>query len=160
MNRPVLPRGCSVLLIAVILLGGLASCQHSSELAAPPSQPRKPLVERIPKADPAKYQNVRYGGDWKNPSLAIDYSGVWITSPQLPGGPRKISSDQVLSVLDNLPDAAWPYGRIVAASESGVLPVIKGAESAEQQRRLRESLLRLKQQLEAHGIAVDPWPSA
>lgn len=42
------------------------------------AQTRQPLRKRIPKAEPAKYRQVRDGRDWKNPYLVVRRDGIEI----------------------------------------------------------------------------------
>ena len=111
----------------------------------------RPLRKRIPKADPAKFRQVRDGKDWKNPYLVVRRGGIEIigvTSIE-PG----IPVEAVQGVLEHLPDSAWPYGLVVAVMDVGIQS--KGDEPLI--RANRENLLAL---LERLGIAADLWPSA
>jgi hypothetical protein len=78
-------------------------------------QPANPLRERIPDADPRKYQGIHDGKDWKNPCLIVKADGVVISGVTSDGNP--ISVGAVATALERLPDSAWPYGSVVAVQD-------------------------------------------
>lgn len=82
----------------------------------------------------------------------IRHEGIEIIGVTLAG--RAVQVESVPTLLEELPDSAWPYGLVVAAWELAItsssqdMPLIKANE---------KKLLKV---LNAHGILVDLWPSA
>ena len=112
---------------------------------------RSPLRERIPKPNPAKYQQVRDGKDWKNPFLVVRPNGIEIigVTPR----PGYISLQDVTKELEHLPSSAWPYGLVVAVADVGI---VSGGDDLPKIHANRQKLLALLKHL---GIAADLWPS-
>jgi hypothetical protein len=110
------------------------------------------LRNRIPKANPKKYHAIQDAKDWKNPNLVIRPEGIEIIGITPIG--HAVPVESVLGVLERLPDSAWPYGLVVAASDVGILsstsdlPLISAN---------RAKLLKL---LKGQGVVVELWPSA
>jgi len=78
-------------------------------------QPANSLRERIPDADPKKYQGIRDGKDWRNPCLIVRADGVVISGRNNEGNPIPVKA--VGAALEDLPDSAWPYGSVVAVQD-------------------------------------------
>jgi hypothetical protein len=80
-----------------------------------------PMKERIPArispADPGKYRNVQDASDWNNPFVVITSDGFNL---RFHGGQMHGPLSTLARTVLGLPDSAWPYGRALAASESGV----------------------------------------
>lgn len=115
------------------------------------AQPRHSLRKRVPKADPAKYRDVRDARDWKNPYLVVHPDGIEIVGVTSRGSSIPIES--IGAALGALPQSAWPYGLVVAVQDLGVVAPGDGPRI----RANRKSPLRTLKQL---GVAVDLWPSA
>ena len=115
------------------------------------AQTSRTLRQRIPKADPTKYQSVRDGADWKNPCLIVRPEGVEILG--VTTAAQTVAVELVPAVLEKLPDAAWPYGLIVAVQDVGI---VGGITDTPRINANRTKLLKLLQEL---GVAVDPWPA-
>ena len=115
------------------------------------AQTSRTLRQRIPKADPTKYQSVRDGADWKNPYLIVRPEGVEILG--VTTAAQTVAVELVPAVLEKLPDAAWPYGLIVAVQDVGI---VGGITDTPRINANRTKLLKLLQEL---GVAVDPWPA-
>jgi hypothetical protein len=113
-----------------------------------------PIKERIPArispADPGKYRNVQDASDWNNPFLVITSDGFNL---RFHGGQMHGPLSTLAQTVVGLPDSAWPYGRVVAASESG-LQSIHGSGLI---KRNREEANKILKEL---GVTVDWWPSA
>src|SRR5947209_7116497 len=78
------------------------------------------LDSRIPPADPSKYKDVGNGDAWQNPSLVVYPDGIEIISKS-PLAERKIvPAAQLAKTLVALPLMAWPYGRVIAISETSL----------------------------------------
>jgi len=128
-------------ILLVALLGSSVSAQSSYSLR-----------RRIPRADPEKYCSIREGRDWHNPKLIVRPEGVEIIGITSAG--QAIDADSVPKMLEQVPDSAWPYGLIVVVSDAGIVSSPKDSP------RIQANRSRLLKVLKAHGIAVDPWPSA
>jgi hypothetical protein len=108
------------------------------------------IPARIPAADPDKYRNVRDASDWNNPFLTITIDGFDL---RFHGGQMHGPLSTLARTLVGLPDSVWPYGRILAASESGVQP----SGGSELIKRNKEEAEKILKEL---GVTVDWWPSA
>jgi hypothetical protein len=111
-----------------------------------------PLPNRIPKADPKKYQAIRDGQDWQNPKMSVRPEGIEVIGITPPG--RGIPAESVPDILEHLPDSAWPYGLVVAVSDAGVIGSRKDIP------RIQANRTKLLKILRQHGIVVELWPSA
>jgi len=105
-------RGVSVLLLGV----SLAACSARQE-PAPVLDPGTAL-QAIPPADPAKYEHMQDMKNWRNPYLVIRKDGVALLDVA-DNAEIVLKSDELLSALARLPASNWPYGRVVAATETG-----------------------------------------
>ena len=108
------------------------------------------LPARIPPANPVKYQRVRDASNWNNPYLVISSEGFDL---RFSGGQTHGPLSILARTIVGLPDSAWPYGRVLAASESGV----QSADSSELIKRNKEQADKILKEL---GVTVDWWPSA
>lgn len=73
------------------------------------------LPARIPPANPVKYERVRDASNRNNPYLVITSEGFDL---RFSGGQIHGSLSILARTIVGLPDSAWPYGRVLAASES------------------------------------------
>ena len=115
-------------------------------------QPANPLTERIPDADPKKYQGIHDAKDWRNPYLIVRADGfevAGVSDAKIP-----LTVDEVTTILQGLSVSAWPYGRVVAIQVNGLV----GSES--EQSRMVESRNLLSGRLGELGVIVGFWPSA
>jgi hypothetical protein len=94
---------------------------------------------------------VRDGVDWKNPYLIVRPDGVEILG--MTPAAQTIAVESVPAVLQKLPDAAWPYGLIVAVQDVGIVGGITDTPRIDAN---RTKLLKLLKEL---GVAVDRWPA-
>lgn len=108
------------------------------------------LPARIPPADPGRYGNVRDAANWNNPYLVITSDGFDLS---FHGGQLHGPMSTLAQTVVGLPNSAWPYGRVVAASESGV----RSADNAELIKRNKEEADKILREL---GVTIDWWPSA
>lgn len=74
-------------------------------------------LQTIPAANAAKYGNTRDMKNWRNPYLIVRTDGVALLDPAN-NEQRLLKTNEVLIALAQLPSTAWPYGRVVAISES------------------------------------------
>ncbi len=94
---------------------------------APPREPDPAVVEAaaeatikaIPAPDSSKFNNVHSAMKWDNPYLVITRDGVDLVDYRN-NEVRHLKPDEVVLALGKLSPSAWPYGRVVAASESRV----------------------------------------
>jgi hypothetical protein len=99
-----------------------------------------------------KYQGIHDGKDWNNPCLIVRSDGVEIAGGTVGASP--IAVESVAKALEGLPDSAWPYGRVVAIQDNGIV----AAES--EQSRIESNRTRLLGLLNDLGVVVGFWPSA
>ena len=111
------------------------------------------LDPRIGEADQRKYESIRDASDWKNPHLTIRHDGVAVTASGLPDDGKIIGVADLRKALVALPVASWPYGRVVAVAEIGIL---RGDGSDRQ--LIAENLRAAIATLTALKIRVERWP--
>jgi hypothetical protein len=115
-------------------------------------QPANPLRERIPDADPKKYQGIHDGKDWKNPCLIVLSDGVVISGVNNGGNPMPVKA--VAEALESLPDSAWPYGSVVAVQDYRV------AASESERSRIEANQMLLEPLLSELGVLAGFRPTA
>lgn len=115
-------------------------------------QPANPLRERIPDADPKKYQGIHDGKDWKNPCLTVRADGVVISGVNNDGNP--IPMKAVAEALEDLPDSAWPYGSVVAVQDYPI------AASEPERSQTEANQMLLEPSLGELGVIAGFRPSA
>jgi hypothetical protein len=118
---------------------------------------------RIPAAERARYAHVHDAKDWRNPFLVVGPASVLIISSAAtrPGTSNptairreiEVRPELVERYLLTIPDSAWPYGRVVAVQQSGV--VAPGTDQA-----IKTNLHTVQQTCTKLHIVVEPWPSA
>ena len=102
----------TAILVWLSLVG--AACNSKQAVGAPdPSA----VLEAIPAADSAQYQNIQEMKKWRNPYLIVRADGVTLYDAA-DNAEILLKTDEVLAALGKLPAANWPYGRVVAAAES------------------------------------------
>lgn len=93
------------------------------ECTSPPNAAPRPdavaLLQVVPPADPAKYERVQDMKNWRNPYLIIRTDGVGLLDAA-DNAEILLKPEELLDRLARVPGAEWPYGRVVAASESSV----------------------------------------
>lgn len=109
-----------------------------------------PLRQRIPKADPAKYQSVRDGKDWRNPCLVVRGDGVEIVG--VTSAEPAVPLQSIAAELERLPASRWPYGLVVAVADVSI-------GSATDWPRVRANRAKLLEVLRKLGIKAELWPS-
>jgi hypothetical protein len=108
------------------------------------------LPARIPPPNPDKYRHVRDASNWNNPYLLITSEGFYL---RFQGGQMRGPLSILARTVVGLPDSAWPYGRVLAASESGV----QSTESSKLTKTNKEEADKILKEL---GLIVDWWPTA
>lgn len=111
------------------------------------------LDRKIPAAIHSKYKDIRDAANWLNPRVVVIPKGVEVRSSSLAGGSTTIRVDELRRVLVGLPISAWPYGRVVLATETGLLGSLDALEPI---KRNHDEVACV---LKALGIEVDWWPS-
>lgn len=85
------------------------------------SGPKKPspaaILQAIPSADPAKYDHIQNTKNWRNPYLIIRADGVALYDTA-DSAEIILKPEEVVGALAQLPHSNWPYGRVVAATET------------------------------------------
>jgi hypothetical protein len=102
-----------MVLAAIALVG----CSDEQRTHAPDPQT---LLQAIPAADSAKYEHIRDMKKWQNPYLIVRTDGVTLYD-SADSAEILLKTDELLPALAKLPVSNWPYGRVVAAAESGVV---------------------------------------
>ena len=89
---------------------------------SPPNAARTPdpsvVLQAIPQADPAQYEQIRDTKKWRNPYLIVRADGVALYD-SADSAEILLKTDEVLPALARMPASNWPYGRVVAAAEVG-----------------------------------------
>ena len=97
---------------------GLAACTaHSAPDPAALEAAAAARIQAIPAADPSKSGNARVTNSWKNPYLIVKPDGVALLDVAN-NEEHILHPDELTRKLAQLPDSAWPYGRVVAVTES------------------------------------------
>jgi hypothetical protein len=109
---------------------------------------------KIPAAIHSKYREIRDARQWLNPQVIVIPQGVEVRSSALPGGQTTVRVDELRRVLVGLPVSAWPYGRVVLATDTGLLGSLDDLVPI---KRNHDEAARV---LKALGIEVNWWPSA
>jgi hypothetical protein len=101
----------------LIFLSALAGCTKQPEPQEPDPQT---ILQAIPPADSAKYEHIRNMRNWRNPYLIVRADGVALFDVA-DSAEIVMKPDELLPALAKLPASNWPYGRVVAAAEAGVV---------------------------------------
>ena len=94
----------------------LAACS-TPQVATPPGP--EALLQTIPPADSAQYDRIQDMKKWRNPYLIVRTDGV-VLFDAANNAEIAVKPEEVIPELARLPASNWPYGRVVAAAESGV----------------------------------------
>ena len=107
-----------VCLAAMVLTGAaLVGCSQEHAVQAPDPQT---ILQAIPAADSAKYEKIRDMKKWQNPYLIVRTDGVTLYD-SADSAEILLKTEELLPALAKLPASNWPYGRVVAAAESGAV---------------------------------------
>jgi len=101
----------------VILLTGLVLVACSERPATPAPDPQA-ILQKIPPADPAKYEHIQDMKAWRNPYLIVRTDDV-VLYDSADNAEIQLKPAELLAALVKLPASNWPYGRVVAAAENG-----------------------------------------
>ena len=103
--------------LTALAAAALTGCSQQPEAPAPDPQR---ILQAIPAADSAKYEHIRDMKKWQNPYLIVRTDGVTLYD-SADSAEILLKTDELLPALAKLPASNWPYGRVVAATESGVV---------------------------------------
>jgi hypothetical protein len=73
----------------------------------------------VPLPDPQKYRTMVDMKNWRNPYFVVLPEGIALLDFDN-NERRLLKPDDILQTLAGLPASAWPYGRVVAITESGI----------------------------------------
>src|SRR5579859_6385114 len=104
---------CRVGLI-VLASTALAGCSQQPAVKEPDPQA---ILQAIPAADSAQYERVHDMKTWRNPYLIVRTDGVALFDTA-DSAEIILKPDELLPALAKLPASDWPYGRVVAATET------------------------------------------
>jgi hypothetical protein len=138
--------------LATVLMASmsLAACSHDSTATTPDPQT---ALQAIPPADAVKYNQLRDLKNWRNPYLIVRIDGVALLDAA-DNAEIHLKTEELLPTLAKLPPSNWPYGRVVAATENGLV-------TSEQDRvAIRRNKGIIGGLLESAHIAVKWVPSA
>jgi hypothetical protein len=88
-----------------------------SEKSAPKQPSPMAILQAIPSADPAEYDHIQNTKNWRNPYLIVRADGVALYDPA-DSAEIILKPEEVIGALAQLPRSNWPYGRVVAATET------------------------------------------
>jgi hypothetical protein len=126
-------------------------------------------MEQIPPPAKSRYVDVHSPDAWENPMLSADVDTITLRVMQTDALPVKTGNGGMLrpkgarrqeltlhyaelqDALLAIPTGAWPYGRVIAISES---PVADPKSRAQIRRKIEGTI----QTLNDMGIVVDEWP--
>ncbi len=113
------------------------------------------LDSRIAPPNPSKYKDIRDGKDWQNPYLVILPEGVEVTTRSPTVERRIVTCGELTEFLVSLPITSWPYGRVIAVSETGIR-----SSNGKDDQRITENKMKTEKILASLDVKVDWWPSA
>jgi hypothetical protein len=103
----------------------------------------------------AQYQSILDGKDWRNPIITIQDDGVNVRAKGI-AGTKHIPVTELKRLLISLPVSSWPYGRVIAQSDQGILPL----PPDEYLRRMAEIRTQVAGILKELDITATFWPSS
>ena len=92
-----------------------------SEQSTATGQNEDGLNPKIPAAIHSKFDDILDAANWLNPQVIVVPKGVEVRSASLAGGTTTVRVDELRRVLAGLPISAWPYGRVVLATQIGLV---------------------------------------
>lgn len=100
-----------------LLMGAVAFASCSGSRGAQPrTAPPEVRIQQIPAADPQKYLGLHDLKNWQNPYLIVKPEGVALLDVAN-HEEHLLKPEELPEALANLPQSAWPYGRIVVVSD-------------------------------------------
>jgi len=101
-----------ILLVSTVLV----ACSQRPAAKAPDTQV---LLQAIPAANSAQYERIHDMKAWRNPYLIVRTDGIALYDTA-DSAEIILKPNELLPALARLPASNWPYGRVVAAAESGI----------------------------------------
>ncbi len=133
---------------------GLAACSaHNAPDPAAQEAAASARIQAIPAANPAKFHDAHVTKSWKNPYLIVKPDGVALLDVAN-NEEHIMHPDELTRKLAQLPDSAWPYGRVVAVTESA--PTGSDHDKAE----IRKNKAIVAGTLEGMHVAINWIPAA
>ena len=100
--------------VIVLSTAILFACRGSKPLHTRRRKPScRPYLPQVPR----KYDRVRDMKTWRNPYLIVRTDGV-VLYDVADNAEIRLKPDELLPALARLPASNWPYGRVVAATET------------------------------------------
>ena len=134
----------------LVLAISLGACTKPPTPAAPDPQT---VLKAIPAANSAQYSHIRDMKNWRNPYLIVRADGVALLDVA-DSAEIILKPEELLPALAKLPASNWPYGRVVAAAEAGVMVSERDKVAIRRNKGIVGGIL------EGAHIAVDWVPSA
>ena len=100
-------------LVCALLCLGVCACSPQASSAPAPEA----ILQAIPDANTAQYEHVKDTKNWRNPYLIVRADGVALFD-SADSAEIILKPDELLGALAKLPPSNWPYGRVVAATET------------------------------------------
>jgi hypothetical protein len=104
-----------IVLIVLVTATLFACTPHQSS----PEPDPQTVLQSIPAANSAQYDQVRDMKTWRNPYLIVRTDGVALYD-FADNAEITLKPEELLPALAKLPASNWPYGRVVAAAETNV----------------------------------------
>jgi hypothetical protein len=150
----------SILLVIAISFAADVSCTRG-KLGLASHDLASRFAATIPAADPAKYRSIKDAKQWQNPTITVNAASVLVSASvssrpgEVAGGRNSVELPP--NILERyllaLPSAAWPYGRVVALTQTG-------ARSSSDSENVKRTLEQVRTTCDKLHIIVDVWPSA
>jgi len=137
-------------LLPLVLAMSLAGCNQQPTPAVPDPHT---ILQAIPAPDSAKYSHIQDMKNWRNPYLIVRADGVALFDVA-DSAEIILKPEELLPALAKLPPSNWPYGRVVAAAEAGVMGSERDKVAIRRNKGIVGGIL------EGAHIAVDWVPSA
>lgn len=102
--------------MAAVLLASTALVACSQQPAATAPDPQA-ILQALPAADSTQYEHIHDMKTWRNPYLIVRSDGIALLDTA-DSAEIILKPDDLLPALAKLPASNWPYGRVVAATES------------------------------------------
>jgi hypothetical protein len=142
-----------LLLPLLITLACISCTSHKQKDPAALEAEAAARIDAIPPPDPQRFRDVRSSKAWRNPYLIVKPDGVALLDVNN-NEERYVDPDELTQVLAQLPASAWPYGRVVAVTEVGIL----GSE--DDKSRIRKNRAIVAGTLEGIHVLINWIPSA
>jgi hypothetical protein len=104
---------CCVWTVCVLLVGMIACTQQNASSGPDPQT----ILQALPAPDHAQYDRIQDMKQWRNPYLIVRADGVALYD-SADSAEIILKPEEVLASLAKLPSSDWPYGRVVAATET------------------------------------------